>query len=379
MDFAATANVLVGSCSNPVYAPAGRVNITEGGPSAFRDGVATMPSDRFSTRISLPARPRSPLSRCVRRGVGQVDRDVHEQLGSLKICKIAGDATLVGQWSSFTANGTPYSVTAGAGAGHCVLAGRYRAGTSITVVETPSAGQAVGSISLLPSGRTFTPGGSDFLGQSATLTLGPGETVVTYTNVLASPGLLKICKAGAGTGPRPSRSGPARYGTEHHAGHRHRDGAGRRMRTRALVVPVRRDPDDHGDPDGGLSVGSITVADADRLVAGSVNLAGGSVGAYIGSGVTVATFTNVAGGGVVTPTSGERRSPCRRLHDLECDGHGRCGARRPRVPARPPSLLRRLSRPRRGPRSPRCRSSPRSPAVTSWSASAARRRRPGSR
>ena len=42
----------------------------------------------------------------------------------------------------------------------------------------------------------------------------------------------------------------------------------------------------------GFSVSSITVADADRLVAGSVNLAGGSVGAYIGSGVTVATFTN---------------------------------------------------------------------------------------
>ena len=34
-----------------------------------------------------------------------------------------------------------------------------------------------------------------------------------------------------------------------------------------------------------------------------MNLAGGSVGAYIGSGVTVATFTNAVAG-VVTPTSG---------------------------------------------------------------------------
>ena len=62
----------------------------------------------------------------------------------------------------------------------------------------------------------------------------------------------------------------------------------------------------------GFSVGSITVADADRLVAGSVNLAGGPVGAYIGSGVTVATFTNAVAGVVTRRAAGRRRRGTRR-------------------------------------------------------------------
>ena len=64
------------------------------------------------------------------------------------------------------------------------------------------------------------------------------------------------------------------------------------MRARALVVPYAGVQTITETPMAGFSVSGITVADADRLVAGSVNLAGGSVGAYIGSGVTVATFTN---------------------------------------------------------------------------------------
>ena len=311
MGFAATANVLVGSCSNPIYAPAGHVNITEGGPSAFVTSIATMPSDRLLDSDLAAGTATVAVQPAASGAVsGESIVTYTNNSAQLKICKVAGDATLVGQSYSFTANGTPYSVTAGAGAGHCVLAGRYRAGTSITVVETPSAGQAVDSISLLPSGRTFTPGGSDFLGQSATLTLGPGETVVTYTNVLASPGLLKICKAGAGTGLATfTVSGPRGTAPNITQG------------TDTVMVPVggcALAPSSYPyagiqtiteTPMAGFSVGSITVADADRLVAGSVNLAGGSVGAYIGSGVTVATFTNVAGGGVVTPTSGGGGAP----------------------------------------------------------------------
>jgi hypothetical protein len=179
------------------------------------------------------------------------------------------------------------------------------------VTEAPSAGQAVSGISILPSSRTFVRGGSDFLGQSATLTLGPGETVLTYTNVLAPPGLLKICKAGAGTGLATfTVAGPR--GTA----------PGITQGTDTVMVPVggcALAPSSYPyagiqtiteTPMSGFSVSSITVADSDRLVAGSVNLAAGSVGAFIGSGVTVATFTNAVATTtpppppVVTPTAG---------------------------------------------------------------------------
>jgi len=306
MGFAGTANVLVGSCSNPIYAPAGHVNITEGGSSAFVTSITTQPSGRLMESDLLAGTATVAVIPAV---AGAVSNEsivtFTNNSAQLKICKIAGDSTLIGQSYSFSANGgTPFSVTAGASPGHCVLAGRYRAGTSITVTEGPSAGQAVSGISILPSGRTFVRGGSDFLGQSATLTLGPGETVLTYTNVLASPGLLKICKAGAGTGLATfTVAGPR--GTA----------PGITQGSDTVMVPVggcALAPSSYPyagiqtiteTPMAGFSVSGITVADADRLVAGSVNLAGGSVGAYIGSGVTVATFTNAAGG-VVTPTSG---------------------------------------------------------------------------
>ena len=297
MGFAASANILVGSCSNPIYAPAGHVNITEGGPSAFVTSIATMPSDRLldsdlaAGTATVAVNPAAPGAVS-----GESIVTYTNNSAQLKICKVAGDEALIGQSYSFSAGGGTYAVTAGSGAGHCVLAGRYRAGTSITVTEAPSAGQAVDSIAIAPASRSFVSGGSDFLGRSATLTLGPGETVITYTNVLATPGLLKICKAGAGTGLATfTVSGPR--GTA----------PGITQGIDTVMVPVggcALAPSSYPyagvqtiteTPMAGFSVSGITVADADRLVAGSVNLAGGSVGAYIGSGVTVATFTNAGG------------------------------------------------------------------------------------
>ncbi len=305
MGFAASANILVGSCSNPIYAPAGHVNITEGGPSAFVTSIATMPSDRLLDSDLAAGTATVAVNPAASGAVsGESIVTYTNNSAQLKICKVAGDEALIGQSYSFSAGGGTYAVTAGSGAGHCVLAGRYRAGTSITVTEAPSAGQAVDSIAIAPASRSFVSGGSDFLGRSATLTLGPGETVITYTNVLAAPGLLKICKAGAGTGLATfTVSGPR--GTA----------PGITQGTDTVMVPVggcALAPSSYPyagiqtiteTPMAGFSVSGITVADADRLVAGSVNLAGGSVGAYIGSGVTVATFTNAAAG-AVTPTSG---------------------------------------------------------------------------
>ena len=82
MGFAASANILVGSCSNPIYAPAGHVNITEGGPSAFVTSIATMPSDRLLDSDLAAGTATVAVNPAAPGAVWRVDRDVHEQLGS---------------------------------------------------------------------------------------------------------------------------------------------------------------------------------------------------------------------------------------------------------------------------------------------------------
>lgn len=311
MGFSQGVDVQVGSCSLPIYAPAGHVNVSELGAAAFVTSITAQPSGRLmSSNLGLGTATVGVNPAAVGVVSGGSIVTFTNNSAQLKICKIAGDETLLGQSYSFTVNGgAPISVIARDGSTDCVLAGRYRAGTSITVAEAPSAGQGVSAISLLPSTRTFTGGGTDFVGRSATLTLGSGETVVRFTNVLATPGLLKVCKLG-GTGSATfTIAGPRGTAPNITQG------------TDTVVVPVGGCSIPAYYPYAGLqtitetpmagfSVSGITVGDADHM-AGAPNLAGGSVGAFIGSGgeETVVTFTNVAGTApVVTTTSAPKTS-----------------------------------------------------------------------
>jgi hypothetical protein len=224
----------------------------------------------------------------------------------LKICKIAAEnsSSLIDQSYTFNANGTMVSVTAGADPGHCVIVpNRYTAGTSITVTELGQPGQAVSDISIAPAGRLFVHSGSDFLGQSATFIIGSGVTTLTYTDARVDPGMLKVCKNGPAGEPNAVFTVAGPRGTAPNI----------TMGSDTLSVPVGQcvlDPTllpyagaqtVTETPLAGYTVSAIAVADADRLVAGSANTAAGTVGAYVGSGTTIVTFTNVAAAAPLAP------------------------------------------------------------------------------
>ncbi len=123
-------------------------------------------------------------------------------LGTLTICKVAGNGVSVGTSFTFnfspaaTSGATSVTVTAGpAPNGNCVVAGSFPLKTKVTVTEQIPSGDYVTAIRVTPS--------SSEISGSANLTTGTvkarinGATTVTYTDV--GSGTLKICKV-AGMG-----------------------------------------------------------------------------------------------------------------------------------------------------------------------------------
>jgi hypothetical protein len=127
-------------------------------------------------------------------------------IGQLKVCKIAGNPSLVGQFFTFTeqAGGQivgPFSVQAAAPGATLDCGGltSYPVGTQVNIAEAATPGVTVGSV----TGANWS-GGQDSV---ATVQAG-ATTVVTYTNVVnipPVPGFLEICKTAGdsfvGAGP----------------------------------------------------------------------------------------------------------------------------------------------------------------------------------
>jgi len=124
--------------------------------------------------------------------------------GELKVCKVAGDPSLLGDPFSFTeavnsgAAGTPFSVIAGTASNPgCSALTAYQAGTTVNVAELVPSGIYVSGISV--TGEAGTPNTN--LGAGTTsLTIGSGVNVVTYTDtptVTPSPGWIEVCKGAA--------------------------------------------------------------------------------------------------------------------------------------------------------------------------------------
>jgi hypothetical protein len=120
-------------------------------------------------------------------------------LGTLKVCKIAGTGIALGTNFTFTLGATPVTVPAGSAGqgGACViLPNTYAAGTVVRVTETgPLAGTAVSLIAVNPAARGGTPNLAD---RYVDVTIGAGETAVTFTNVV--PATVRVCKIGENPG-----------------------------------------------------------------------------------------------------------------------------------------------------------------------------------
>jgi hypothetical protein len=103
------------------------------------------------------------------------------QPGKLKICKVSANSNLVGNLFSFTENGgSAFNIAAGTPASPvCSSLTKFAVGTSVSLAELATANVHVASITASGSGTLSgvnTPAGT------ATVTIAPGTTVVTYDN-----------------------------------------------------------------------------------------------------------------------------------------------------------------------------------------------------
>jgi hypothetical protein len=301
MGFTDTVSVPVGACSDSIQVPAGPVTVTETGTAATYVVDITVQGGQGA--LSGPDLAGATVT------VGVVPGDVSTETivtftdspSVLKICKVAGDDSLLGESFPFTANGTSLNVPAGSPpGGTCeIVPGIFTAGTTVNIAEGVVPGTEVSSITVNPPDRAV-PGSIDTSARTVSVVLGSGETVVTYTDVPAPPGTLKICKD---AGPGVSAGSLWSFSVSN--------------ATATVTVPagscaIVPGPADGGfpfnstqtiteAPVSGFAVTAIASDPADRLV--SSDLATGTATVTIGSGVTEAIYTNAATTGTATAAS----------------------------------------------------------------------------
>ncbi len=292
MGFSDVVSVPVGACSDSIQVPAGQVQVQETGDDAtYVVSISAIPAGNLISSDLGSATATLAVS------AGDVSTETIvtfvDSPSVLKICKVAGDDSLLGQNYTFSANGTSVTIPAGPPpGGTCVIVpGIYRAGTTVDIAENIVPGTEVSSITVSPSDREV-PGANDPAAGTDSVILGSGETIVTYTNVPAPPGLLKICKiAGPGVASGslwtftvaglsgsvtvPAGSCTLVAGPE--------SGGGFPFNSTQTITET---------PTAGFSVTNIAADPSGRL--DSSDLATGTSTVTIGSGVTEALYTDAA-------------------------------------------------------------------------------------
>ena len=228
--FSTQRSVPVGACSPGVSVPAGKVEVQETGDLATNVTAITAIQTAEAVDATLGPNATAPLYdlagavtvAAVTAGDSSVQTLITFTNDSvrLKLCKI-WDSSAPSPVPAF-----PFSLTTAGPAGpsgpvapinlppgtvaapNCILVGTFRAGTQVAIAEGVVTGTKASSITVNPSGiytgsAPFTgpvvAGSLSVANRTVTVNLGPGETVVTYTDVPALPGALKVCKA-AGPG-----------------------------------------------------------------------------------------------------------------------------------------------------------------------------------
>jgi uncharacterized repeat protein (TIGR01451 family) len=118
----------------------------------------------------------------------------------LKVCKVAGEGVEVGTPFDFTASGEGtgarrrVTVPAGPGpGGYCQIVGQYPVGTPVVLAEAVPPGNEVSAIAVEGAAAALEPV-VDLPRGNVALTLGPGVSEATFTNV--GHGFVEICKIG---------------------------------------------------------------------------------------------------------------------------------------------------------------------------------------
>ena len=201
---ASTVSVVGGGCSSPLTVPSGKETVTElatGLPAGDSvTSITVSPSGRLVSKtlsaktvtVKVPAN-----STVTNETVAHFTNKV--QPGQLKICKVSANSNLVGNLFSFTENGgAPFSIAAGTPASPvCSSLKNFAVGTNVSLAELATLNVHVASITASGSG---TLSGVSTSAGTATVTIAPGTTVVTYDNEpnpVLQTGDIEICKSGA--------------------------------------------------------------------------------------------------------------------------------------------------------------------------------------
>jgi len=225
--FTSTVSVPVGACSTPITVPAGLVMVRESGDLAEAVTAITATQTGANTNAIVGPNagaaadlPTATVVAAVAAGDASKQTIVTFTNNSvrLKLCKyVSGGLTNLGPYTfalTSTGNSGPtavpatVSLTAGtslAGA-VCTVVGTFRAGTTVTITEGIVPGTKVGAITTSPTtnlgdGPTVVPGSLSLANRTVAVVLGAGETVVTYQDIPALPGTLKLCKAATAVPP----------------------------------------------------------------------------------------------------------------------------------------------------------------------------------
>ena len=278
----------LGTCSTPVALPAGPAVITETLPAGtVLTSVSTLPvGSLVSANLATGTATVTVIAggQTIATFLNTGSPPPTPTTGFLQVCKIAGAGVAVGTNFTFNVAGTPVVVQAGtAPGGSCSTPMVVPIGDTV-ITETPSPGTVLTAVSTLPAGSLVS---ANLPAGTATVTVNAGgQTIVTFLNTIIPTDILRICKiAGSGVAAGANFTFVVA-------------GVSFTVRAGSCVTagtfPVGTSVTVVEAPSSGTTLSAISVSPPDRLV--TVNLAGRTVAAIIGTGGTVVNFTNSAGG-----------------------------------------------------------------------------------
>jgi hypothetical protein len=220
--FMQTVSTPVGNCTTPIEVPAGTVTTTEAGTNLYVTGIGATFNGYGNAIVGTPDLTTGVATSTVNASAdasNQTDITYTDNVVSLKVCKVwdpagtepGGASTTFPFTETAAANSAPgpvptvapFTLLAGtAAAPYCSAPVAYRPGTEVTITEGAVAGTKVetiantGAYSVVPDTLSTLNGTETIIvGTPTTSTSGPtDEAIVTFTDEVAAPGQLKICK-----------------------------------------------------------------------------------------------------------------------------------------------------------------------------------------
>ena len=193
-------------CSGPIVVPAGLVQTVEPGTTSVTAITAT--SNGKNELVGAPNLAFGTAVESVLAGTttNQTIVTYTDALATVKLCKqwtnSADPPTLFpfAASSSGPAGPTAVMATAVLAPGQCQIIGTVRPGTQVNISEGIVPGTKVASIGVNPTANSqgmspIVPGSLSLPNRTVSIIAGAGETDVTFTDMSADPGTLKVCVA----------------------------------------------------------------------------------------------------------------------------------------------------------------------------------------